>query len=81
MPDWAECSLLRTVLRESREEPLKGHLSNLVVDFSSPFLLQDCVAVHPEGVVDTAHAKTLAWGEQILSADPGTAGHGCAQLE
>ena len=35
-------------------------LSNPIVDFSSSFLLQDCVAVHPEDVVDTANARASA---------------------
>ena len=42
----AECRLLRTVLRESWEEPFKGTVSHLIVDFSSSFLLQDRLAVH-----------------------------------
>ena len=56
----AERRLLRALLRESREEPLKISLPNLVVDFSSSFFLQDCVAMHPEGVVDAADAKAFA---------------------
>ena len=54
-----ECRLLRTVLRESWEESLKGPLPNLIVDFSSSSLLRDRVAVHPKNVVDTADAKTF----------------------
>ena len=61
IPEWPALSvrLLRTVLRESREEALKRSLSNLVMDFSSPFFLQDCVAMHPEDVVDTANATAF----------------------
>ena len=56
MSDWpcAECRLLRTVLRESWEEPFKGTVSHLIVDFSSSFLLQDRLAVH-ERVASSGH--------------------------
>ena len=56
----AECDLFRTFLRESWEEPFKGYLPNLVVDFSSSFLLQYCDAMHPEDVVDAPDAKAFA---------------------
>ena len=48
------------ILRETREKPLEGSLPNLIVDFSRSFLLQDRVAAHPKGVVDSTDAKTLA---------------------
>ena len=63
----AVCRLLRPVFRESREEPFKGAFSNLIVDFSSPFCLQDCVVMHREDVVDTADAKAFAKECKILS--------------
>ena len=56
----ASVGLLRTFLREPREEPLKGPLPNLIVDVSSSFLLQDCVATHPENVVRAANAEAFA---------------------
>ena len=37
-----ECCLFRGVFHEPREEPLKRPLLNLIVEFSSPFFLQDC---------------------------------------
>ena len=46
--------------RESWEEPLERSPSNLVVDFSSSFLLQDRVAVHSQNVVDATDTKTFA---------------------
>ena len=58
-PDWpafsAACTELSSVNRGKRP------LSNIVVDFCSSFLLKDRVAVHPENLVDTTHAKTLTW--------------------
>ena len=77
----AVCRLLRPVFRESREESFKGAFSNLIVDFSSPFCLQDCVVMHPEDVVDTADAKAFAKECKSLSEDPGTAEHVRALLE
>ena len=52
----AECCLRQTVLRESSKEALERPLPNLFEDFSSPFLLQDRVAVHSQDVVDAANS-------------------------
>ena len=54
-----QCRLLRTVLRESREEPFQGALPNLILHFSSAFLLQDRVPVQQKNVIDAADAKTF----------------------
>ena len=52
--------LLQTVLRESREEPLKRSLSNLIEDFGSSSFFQNCMTVHSEDVADFADTKALA---------------------
>ena len=56
----AECCLRQKVLHEAREEALERTLPDLVEDFSSPFLLQDRVAVHSQAVVDAADSQTLS---------------------
>ena len=53
----AECGLIDTVLRETREEPFERPLPN-VVDVSSPLLLQHRVAVHSQNVIDAADSQT-----------------------
>ena len=55
MPDSLALSVACSVL----SSVIKGPLPNLIVDFSSSFLLQDRVAVHPKDVVDKADAKTF----------------------
>ena len=57
---------------ESREEPLKGPLPNLIVDFSSSCLPQDRVAVHSQDVMDTPDAKTLS---TLVHRDEPTGSH------
>ena len=52
-----ECRLRHTVWEEALERPLP----NLVEDFSSPFLMQDRVAVHSQDVVDAADSQTFPW--------------------
>ena len=47
-----QCGLYHAVFRETREQPLKRSLSNLVVDFSGSFLLQDRMTVHSETFAD-----------------------------
>ena len=54
-----EGCLCQAVLREPREEPFEGPLPDLVVDRCSVVFLQDCVAVKPEDVVDTANSQTF----------------------
>ena len=56
----AEGRLCHAVLCETREEPFERPLSDLVVDLCSPLFLQDCVAVKPQDVVDTADSQTLS---------------------
>ena len=56
----AEGCLCHAVLCETREEPFKRPLPDLVVDFCSPLFLQDCVAVNPPDVVGTANSQTLS---------------------
>ena len=46
--DWP-ARLLRTVLREPRKQHLKRLLSNLIVDFSSPFLYCERLRGHAPG--------------------------------
>ena len=58
----AERCLRHTVLRETREEPFERTVPNLVVDLCSTLFLQDCVAVNPLDVVDTANSQTLSLG-------------------
>ena len=52
--DCAEGRLCRAVLCETREEPFQRPLPDLVADPCGPLFLQDCVAVNPQDVVDTA---------------------------
>ena len=54
-----EGCLRHAVLRETGEEPFEGPLSNFIVDRRCTLFLQDCVAVNPQDVVDTADAETL----------------------
>ena len=56
----AEGRLRHAVLCETREEPFERPLPDLVVDRCSPLFLQDCVAVNPQDVVDTADAQTFS---------------------
>ena len=51
--------MYHAVFRETREEPLKRSLSNLVIDFNGSLLLQDRVAEHSQYVVDATDTKTL----------------------
>ena len=53
-------SALRHVVLCEAGKSLSRALSNLVVDFSSSFPLQDHVAVHSEDVVDAADSQTFA---------------------
>ena len=55
----AEGRLRHVVLRETREEPPERPLPDLVVDRCNTVFLQDCVAVNPQDVVDTANSQTL----------------------
>ena len=59
IPDWPafECGLYHALFRENR-----GRASQeiVVINFSGSLLLQDCVAVHSENVVDATDTKTLA---------------------
>ena len=48
------------VLRETREETFEGPLPNLIVNSRCTLFLQDCVAVNPQDVVDTADAQTFS---------------------
>ena len=47
------------VFRETREEPFERPLPNLIIDRCSTVFLQDCVAVNPQDVVDTANSQTF----------------------
>ena len=51
--------LCHAVHCETQEEPFERPLSDLVVDLCSPLFLEDCVAVNPQDVVDTADSQTL----------------------
>ena len=54
----AEGCLCRAVLRETTEEPFERPLPDLVIDPCHTLFLQDCVAVNPQDVVDTADSQT-----------------------
>ena len=56
----SECGLYHAVFSEKWEEPPKRSLSNLVVDSSGSFVLQDRVPVFCEDVVDAADSEALA---------------------
>ena len=43
-----------------REEPFERPFPDLVVDRYSTLLLQDCAAVNPQDVVDTANSQTFS---------------------
>ena len=51
--------MCHAVLRETREEPFERPLPDLMIDRCSTVFLQDCVAVNPQDVVDTANSQTL----------------------
>ena len=81
--DWpalsVACSELSSVT--SGKSLSRNLCPNLIVDFSSSFLWQDCVAMHPGDVVDAANDKDFAKKCKILSEDPGTAEHVRALFE
>ena len=52
--------LCHAVLRETRKEPFKRPLPDLVVDLCSPLFLQDRVVVNRQDVVGTANSQTLS---------------------
>ena len=56
----AEGCLRRAVLRETREEPFKKPLPDLVVDLGSPLFLQDFVTMNSQDVDDTTDPQTLS---------------------
>ena len=53
----AEGRLRHAVLCEAQEEPFERPLPHLVADLCSTLFLQDCVAVNPQDVVDTADSR------------------------
>ena len=58
--DWPALSVARTELSSVHpEEPIMRPLSNLIVDFSSPFFSQDCTAMHREDVLYAANATAF----------------------
>ena len=61
-----EGCLCHAVLCETWEEPFERPLPDLVVDLCSTLFLQDCVAVNPQDVVDTADFQALSEGELRL---------------
>ena len=62
----AEGRLCHAVLCETQEAPFERPLPDLVVDLCRPLFFQDCVAVNPQDVVDTAHSQALSEGELRL---------------
>ena len=66
-----DCVTLSSVRPE--KSPFEGPSHNFIVNSRCTLFLQDCVAVKPKDVVDTADAQTFS-KEGELSADPGRAG-------
>ena len=53
------------VLWEAQEEPFERPLPNLVIGRCRTLFLQDCVAVNPQDVVDTASSQTLSEKDEL----------------